>query len=152
MAGFMTKHMGYVYQGELVNGDTTATENGRLVLINGGKLKKVAAADTATEFVCIEATTIYDGNFDSYLAEAATVPAYRFVVNKLNKPYYFTAAEVDINDADAYNTSTYTTEPGEFLKAHPLCVGEEFITTCVDGTIAVGESANVTATGLIKKA
>ncbi len=142
MAGFMTKLQGYVYEGELVNGASAAVENGVLMVqgtsTDKGKLKFVGSADTTTKLLCKEVTTIYDG-----------VTAYRFVVNKLNANYYFVENGFDINDNAAYNKKTYTTAVGAELRAHPLIVGEEFVTDKVTGTIAAGTEYGVKTDGTI---
>ncbi len=142
MAGYMTKLQGYVYEGELVNGAAAAVENGILMLqgtsTNAGKLVLAGSADTTTKLLCKEVTTIYDG-----------VTAYRFVVNKLNANYYFVENGFDINDNAAYDKRTYTTAVGAELRAHPLVVGEEFVTDKVTGTIAVGTEYGVKTDGTV---
>jgi len=142
MAGYMTKLQGYVYEGELVNGESSAVENGILMVpgtsTNIGKLKLIANADTTTKLLCKEVTTIYDG-----------VTAYRFVVQKLNANYYFVENGFDINDNAAYDKRTYTTPAGAELRAHPLLVGEEFVTDKVTGTIAAGTEYGVKTDGTI---
>ena len=142
MAGYMTKLQGYVYEGELVNGESSAVENGILMVpgtsTNIGKLKLIANADTTTKLLCKEVTTIYDG-----------VTAYRFVVNKLNANYYFVENGFDINDSAAYNKRTYATPAGAELRAHPLVVGEEFVTTKVTGTISAGSEYGVKTDGTV---
>ena len=142
MAGYMTKLQGYVYEGELVNGAAAAVENGILMVpgtsTDAGKLKLIGSADTTTKLLCKEVTTIYDG-----------ITAYRFVVNKLNANYYFVENGFDINDSAAYDKRTYTTAVGAELRAHPLVVGEEFITTKVTGTIAAGTEYGVKTDGTI---
>lgn len=141
MAGFMTKLQGYLYEGELVNGAAAAVENGILMLAgtstNAGKLV-LPAADTTTKLLCKEVTTIYDG-----------VVAYRFIVDTLAKSYYFVENGADINDSAAYDKRTYTTPVGAELRAHPLVVGEEFVTDKVTGTIAVGTAYGVKADGTV---
>ena len=142
MAGYMTKLQGYVYEGELVNGESSAVENGILMVpgtsTNIGKLKLIGSADTTTKLLCKEVTTIYDG-----------VTAYRFVVNKLNANYYFVENGFDINDSAAYDKRTYATPAGAELRAHPLVVGEEFVTTKVTGTISVGSEYGVKTDGTV---
>ena len=142
MAGYMTKLQGYVYEGELVNGESSAVENGILMVpgtsTNIGKLKLIGSADTTTKLLCKEVTTIYDG-----------VTAYRFVVQKLNANYYFVENGFDINDSAAYNKRTYTTPAGAELRAHPLVVGEEFVTDKVTGTISAGTEYGVKTDGTI---
>ena len=142
MAGYMTKLQGYVYEGELVNGESSAVENGLLMVLgtstNAGKLKLSGSADTTTKLLCKEVTTIYDG-----------VVAYRFIVDKLNANYYFVENGFDINDSCTYDKRTYSTAAGELLRAHPLLVGEEFVTDKVTGTPVVGTAYGVKADGTV---
>ena len=142
MAGYMTKLQGYVYEGELVNGASGAVENGVLMIqgtsTDAGKLKFPGSADTTTKLLCKEVTTIYDG-----------VTAYRFVVNKLNANYYFVENGFDINDNGAYNKKTYSVAVGGELRAHPLVVGEEFLTTKITGTLSAGTEYGVKTDGTI---
>lgn len=141
MAGYMQKLQGYVYEGSLVNGAAAAVENGILMVqgtsTNVGKLV-LPSADTTTKLICKEVTTIYDGT-----------PAYVFIVDSLADRYYFIENGFDINDSAEYNKATYTTAVGGYLRAHPLLVGEEFITTKVTGTIAAGTAYGVKADGTI---
>lgn len=141
MAGYMTKLQGYVYEGELVNGAAAAVENGILMVEgtgdNVGKLV-LPSADTTTKLICKEVTAIYDG-----------VTAYRFIVDKLNARYYLVENGFDINDSAAYDKRTYTTAVGDELRAHPLLVGEEFVTDKVTGTIAAGTAYGVKADGTV---
>lgn len=137
MAGYMTKLQGYVYEGELVNGASDPVQNGILMVQNGDTLE-LPSAESTSKFVCKEVTTFYDG-----------VVAYRFVVDKLNKRYYLVENGADINDSQAYDKRTYTTAAGELLRAHPLLVGEEFITNMVTGTPAAGTAYGVQADGTI---
>jgi hypothetical protein len=142
MAGYMTKLNGYLYEGELVNGAAAAVENGVLMVAGtstaNGKLVLPAAADTTSKFLLKEITTIYDGTV-----------AYRFIVNKLNANYYFVENGFDINDSAAYDNRTYATPVGDFLRAHPLEVGDEFVTNKVTGTLAAGTEYGVKTDGTI---
>ena len=141
MAGYVVKHLGYLYEGELVNGAAAPVENGVLMVqgttTNAGKLV-LPAADTDTKLVCKEVTTIYDG-----------VVAYRFMVDTLAKRYYFVENGFDINDSQAYDKRVYTTKVGDELRAHPLVVGEEFVTNKVTGTPTVGTAYGVKADGTV---
>ena len=141
MAGYMTKLQGYVYEGEMTNGTGAAVENGLLLVAgtstNKGKLV-APSADTTSKLLLKEVTTIYDG-----------VTAYRFVVNKLAANYYFVENGFDINDSAAYDKRTYTTASGELLRAHPLVVGEEFVTTKITGTLTAGTEYGVKADGTV---
>ncbi len=137
MAGYMTKLQGYLYEGEYVNGETNPIENGTLVVINNGAMKLPGAADTTTKLICKEVTTIYG------------LPAYRFVVNKLNANYYLVENGYEFNDAEEYDLTTYATKPGKFLRAHTLVVGEEFVTNMVTGTPVVNTAYGVKADGTV---
>jgi len=137
MAGYMTKLQGYVYEGELANGAADAVQNGILMVQNGDTLE-LPTAESTSKFICKEVTTIYDG-----------VVAYRFIVDKLNKRYYFVENGADINDSAAYDKRTYTTAVGDLLRAHPLLVGEEFVTNMVTGTPQAGTAYGVQADGTI---
>ena len=141
MAGYMTKLIGNVYEGELVNGAAKAVPNGILMVQGtGADVDKLVlpAADNSSKFVCKEVGSIYDG-----------VTAYRFVVDKLAKRYYLIENGFDTNDSLAYDKRTYATDVDAYLRAHPLQVGEEFWTNCVTGTIALGASVGVQADGTL---
>jgi len=136
----MSKLLGYLYEGEKVNGTAAPVQNGLLLVAgtstNAGKLV-APAADTTTQLLCKEVTDIFG------------LTAYRFEVAKLANNYYFVENGFEINDDEAYDETVYATPVGKRLRAHPLVVGEEFITTAVDGTPAVGTAYGVKATGLV---
>lgn len=142
MAGYMTKLQGYVYEGEFTNGTGAPVENGLLVCIgknDAGELAMVLpSADAETKLLCKEVTDIYDG-----------MPAYRFVVNKLAGNYYLVENGYEYIDAVSYDLSQYQTAKDAFLRAHPLMVGEEFLTTKVMGTPVAGNEYGVQADGCI---
>lgn len=138
MAGYMTKLQGYVYEGELVNGAAAAVANGTLMLQDDDELVLPGSADTTTKLVCKEITDIY-GEL-----------GYRFVVDKLNKRYYF----VETHGEDFYANGEYDGRTDKFavgalLRAHPLLVGEEFVVSGAANAYTVGTSYGVLATGLI---
>lgn len=141
MAGFMTKLIGNLYEGELVNGAADPVPNGLIMVegtgANAGKFV-LPAADANSVFVCKEVGTIYDG-----------MKAWRFVVDKLAKRYYFVENGFDINDSLPYDKREYTTPVDGYLRNHPLQIGEEFWTTCVTGDPAVGASCGVKADGTV---
>lgn len=142
MAGYMTKLTNYVYEGEFVNGAAAAVPNGVLMVqatsTNIGKFVYPASADTTSKFLCKEVTDIFGGT-----------TAYRFVVEKLNAPYYFIENGFQVNDLADYDKRNYTTAVGDYLRAHPLQVGDEFVTTAVTGTIAAGTEYGVKTDGTI---
>ena len=121
MAGYMTKLQGYVYEGELVNGAAAAVENG-ILMVQG----------TSTDAGKLKLIGSADTTTKLLCKEVTTiydgVTAYRFV---------------------AYNKRTYTTPVGAELRAHPLVVGEEFVTTKVTGTIAAGTEYGVKTDGTV---
>ena len=142
MAGYMSKLSGYIFEGEFANGTGDGIENGALVVLgtgsDAGKMV-LPSADTTTKLLCKEVATIYDG-----------VPAYRFVVNALAANYYFVEnGFTNFIDATAYDLREYVTPDGELLRAHPLLVGEEFVTTKVTGTPVVGTEYGVKADGTV---
>ena len=139
MAGYLCKLQGYLYEGELVNGAAAPVPNGILMIQDDNELVLPGADDTKTKFVCKEVGSIYDGR-----------PAYRFIVDALNKRYYFVENGADINDSAAYDKAEYTTTVGDELRAHPLVVGEEFWTDLVTGeTFTPGVAYSVKADGTI---
>lgn len=142
MAGYITKPQGHIYEGELTNGLSTAVGNGTLLVLgtgeNKGKLVAPAAADTTSKFVLREVTTIYNGT-----------TAYRFIADTLSANYYFVECNFDINDSEAYDETAYTTPAGGLLRAHPLVVGEEFVTTVITGTLTEGTAYGVKTDGSI---
>ena len=143
MAGYMTKLQGYVYEGELTNGTGAAIENGALVAVgtgsDAGKFV-LPAANAATKFICKEATSIYGG-----------VPVYRFIVKAIGDPLYLVenGFELNVGGEQEYDTRTYATKADAYLRAHPLLVGEEFVTDKVTGTPVAGTEYTVKADGTI---
>lgn len=137
MAGYMTKLQSYVYEGEWKNGAANPVPNGIVMVQDGDKLV-LPAADSTTKFVCKEVTTIYG------------VVGYRFVVDKLNKRYYFVENGMDnFNDGGDYDNREYVTKKDDLLRAHPLIVGDEFLTNAVTGTPVAGTAYGVQADGTI---
>ena len=146
--GYMSKLQGYVYEGRLANGAANPVPNG-LIMVQGtvtsganANVDKLVlpAADSDTKFVCTEVTDMYGG-----------VTAYRFVVQQLSKRYYFVenSFQYGVEEYMPYDKREYTQPVGELMRAHPLLVGEEFVTNCVTGTPAVGTAYGVKADGTI---
>lgn len=138
MAGYMTKLQGYVYEGELVNGTNAPVKNG-IIMVQDGDSLVLPSAESTTKFICKEVTTIYDG-----------MVAYRFIVDKLNKRYYFVENGSEyFNDQGEYDNREHAVPANLELRAHPLLVGDEFVTTMVTGTPVAGTSYGVQADGTI---
>lgn len=140
MAGYMTKLQGYVFTGEYANGNTTPVENGVMQKLDPTtQTLKNPGEDTTTRFLCVEKTGIYGG-----------VPAYRFVVAILGGNIYFVENGFsDVNVETDYDIRTYSKAPGELMRAHPLIVGEEFVTTMVQGDPKVGTLYGMRGNGTI---
>ena len=137
MSGYMTKLQGYVYEGELVNGAAAPVANGILMIQDDGEMVLPGSADTTTKLVCKEITDIY-GEL-----------GYRFIVDKLNKRYYFVENGADVNDSEAFDNRNYVTPVGAELRAHPLLVGEEFIISGAASQYTVCTAYGVLATGIV---
>lgn len=133
MAGYVTKHVGYMYEGEFANGETSPIENGAIVSIDATTKTMKLATSATKAFLAKEETTIYDG-----------MPAYRFQVVAAADGLFLVDNNADINTSEAYDTRTYKTAAGELLRAHPLQNGEEILVTTTK-TIAVGTAYGVTA-------
>lgn len=104
-----------------------------------GTLKMgLPAKDATTKLLLKEITTIYDN-----------IPAYRFIVTAVGNPVYLVENGFEVNTDEAFDTTLYETASGKYLRAHPLLVGEEFVTDEITGTLAVGTEYGVLATGKI---
>ena len=133
MAGYMTKQTHNMYEGEFLNTTGYYIENGTILALNSHKLELPSNFDS--KFLCREKTTIYDG-----------IPAYRFVVMKLVGPHYFVDNNADVEGYGEYDATTYATQPGKALRAHPLQVGEEFV-VAVNQDLTVGDLYSVESNG-----
>lgn len=136
MAGYMEKLQGYVYEGTLTHNEAAPVANGLLMVRQNGKLKLAADADAKFEYV--GAATIYDG-----------IPAHRFVVKHLDQPIYFVENAMLDRCECTYDNTEYTVPAGELMRAHPLVQGEQFLTTFVTGTPAVGAEVSLKADGTL---
>ncbi len=142
--GYMTKLQGYVYEGTLKNGAAAAVPNGLLMVqgtgANADKLVLPGSADTDTKFVCMEVTDMFGG-----------VVAYRFQVQAIAKRYFLVenSFQHNVEDYQEYDKRNYTQPVGEYMRAHALLLGEEFVTNNVTGTPVVGTVYSVKADGTI---
>ena len=69
------------------------------------------------------------------------------IINEDN--YYFVENGFELNGVNTYDLKDYTTPKDAKLRAHPLVVGEEFVTTKVGSSMTVGTEYNVKADGTI---
>ena len=138
MAGYMTKMIGNVYEGEMTNGTEAAVANGTLLTLGTDGLTLVLpAADSATKLVAKEKTTIYDG-----------IPAVRYSVQKLEGTYYLVENGFDGVTSAEYDARNYEVPVGAFLRAHPLAVGDEFV-VATEANVTVGTAYGVKADGTV---
>lgn len=142
MAGYMTKLQGYVYEGTLKNGAANPVPNGLVMdqdTTNPDELV-LPAADSGAKFLCMEVTDIFGG-----------VVAYRFQVQEITKRHFLVenSFQFNVEDYQEYDKRNYTQPVGELMRAHALLLGEEFVTTCVTGTPAVGTVYTLKADGTI---
>lgn len=140
MAGFMTKLQGYVYEGELANTGAAPIENGTIVSLDttGATLGLKPAANADVKVIVKEKTTIYDG-----------IDAYECIVTEAPAGVYFVENGFEVNGSETYDNTQYATPVGGLLRAHPLLVGEEFVTNKVTGTPAVKAVLSVAANGTL---
>lgn len=143
MSGYMTKLQGYVYEGTLKNGATDPVPNGLIMDqgtgANADKLV-LPAADANAKFLCMEVTDIFGG-----------VTAYRFQVQEIGKRHFLVenSFQFNVEDYQEYDKRNYVQPVGELMRAHALLLGDEFVTTCVTGTPAVGTVYSLKADGTI---
>lgn len=138
MAGYMTKLQGYLYEGECVNGANDPVENGILMVQEGDKLILPKADSNSLRLLCKEVTDIYDG-----------IVAYCFVVEEVYGRYLLVENGFEYDNSQEYDLTKYTTKVGKHLRAHPILIGEEFVTNMVTGTPVVGEIYGVKTDGTI---
>lgn len=141
MAGYVSIHQGYVY-----NGKHQAAEvmpNGVFAEITTDGVKKITAA----------------GDMKLRVLEKFTMWGMDFVrlevVNPGTKEHYFVENEWDINDAADYNTAEYECKIGDYVRMHRLLADEEVVmsvATSVAATLTAGDMASPAAGGTIAKA
>lgn len=137
MAGFATKLNSYMYEGEYINGTNDPIENGTLVSLAAGtgnqpKLVMKLANATSAVLMAVEQTEIFDG-----------VPAYRFKVDTPVTNLYLVENQTEYNDSCEYDARFWKTPVGDFLRAHPLQVGDEFVVATTK-TFTIGTKYKIT--------
>ena len=115
MAGYMTKQYGNYYEGELcMNVEAGNLDAPLLVLGTDGFLTPILTKNAGNEFLCIEKTSIYDGQ-----------KAYRFKVAKLAEPVYFQEPAEGAYSANELTLAALGTKLP--VRVHPLQVNDEFV-------------------------
>ena len=144
MAGYMSKLMNYVFEGEAKAAAAIADGHLCTIAVSDGSLvaTEVATADANTTATILEGA---DGN-----------GLYRLLITKVSKVYYF----VEGADANARNYAIDSYTPygsgeeckfaaGAFVRCHPLEAGEEIMTDNIDSTatLTVGSALSLAASG-----
>lgn len=131
-AGYMTKQLNNVYDGEFYNDTGVPIYNGTIVSLSDNLDSLEPASTGALQVLCKELTTIY-----------GDIPAARFtILNTPDFPFYLVDNQADVNVSGEYDATNYSTPDGELLRAHPLQVGEEFIAT-TPNSVSVGSTYGV---------
>lgn len=140
MAGYMTKLMGYVYDGAHTAAEPL--ENGVLAEITAEGVKKITETGDAKFRVAPE------GKTELWGMGALTLD----VVSAGTKELFLVENEWDINDAEEYNTAKYTLDAGKLVRMHRLLPGEQFIMTVADEVYSaakVGDMLKPAANGTV---
>lgn len=133
MAGYMTKLMGYVYDGAHVAAEEL--QNGVLAEITANGVKKIASGNAKFRVAPEGKTTLWGMN-------ALVLD----VVDAGTKELFLVENEWDINDNEEYDTAKYAIKVGKLVRMHRLLPGEQFIATVADEVYAAAEvGATVTA-------
>ena len=141
MAGYMTKLMGYVYDGAHTAAEKL--QNGVLAVIDTDGVTAAGAADATFRVAPEGKTTLWGMN-------ALTLD----VVDAGTTELFLVENEWDINDAEEYDTSKYELEAGKLVRMHRLLPGEQFIMTVADdvyGGVEVGDTVAPAAGGTVAK-
>ena len=77
------------------------------------------------------------------------MPAYRFKVVGDPGNVYLVENGYEERGNIVWDNTEYEVLPGEFVRAHKLVDGDEFVTNQVTGTPAVGTEYGVLATGMV---
>ena len=141
MAGYFTKHDGYVYLGSEKAGEELA--NGLFVSITGSGVKKLTAAGDAL-FRVVETTVLWG------------LPAVRMIcTNAGTQEVYLTENELeDYLDNGDFNSAGYTVKTGHYVKMRRPAINDELIVSVTDAllaTLAVGDIVKPAIGGTIAK-
>lgn len=120
MAGYLTKLMGYVYDGENIAAEPLP--NGVFVSI---KESGVGRTDSGSDMMLrvVEKSELWG------------MPAVVLnVVDMGAGEIYFVENEWDVNDGEAYDETIYTQKPGTYVRMKRLLPGEQVIMS-VDSTL-----------------
>ena len=141
MAGYFTKHDGYVYLGSKKAGEVLA--NGLFVSITSTGVKKITAAG-AGEYRIEEKTTLWG------------LPAVRLICTKEEtSEIYVTENELeDYVDNGDFNSAEYTIPVGHYVKMRRPVINDELnitIDSTLWGTLAEGDTVTAASGGSIAK-
>lgn len=141
MAGYMTKLMGYVYDGAHIAAENL--QNGVLAVIAADGVKAATTSDAAFRVAPEGKTTLWG------------MPALTLDVTKACDELFLVENEWDINDNEEYDTSKYELKAGKLVRMHRLVAGDQFIMTVAEGVYSAaneGDAMAVAAGGTVAKA
>lgn len=141
MAGYMTKLMGYVYDGAHTAAEKL--QNGVLAVIGEGGVKAAATGDAVFRIAPEGKTTLWG------------MPALTLDVVKACDEVFLVENEWDINDNEEYDTSKYELPAGKLVRMHRLVAGDQFIATVTEevyGAVNEGDAMAIAAGGTVAKA
>ena len=141
MAGYMTKLMGYVYDGAHVAAEKL--QNGVLAVIAADGVKAATTGDAEFRVAPEGKTTLWG------------MPALTLDVVKACGEVFLVENEWDINDNEEYDTSKYELKAGKLVRMHRLLAGEQFIMTVAEdvyNAVNEGDAMAMAAGGTVAKA
>ena len=141
MAGYMTKLMGYVYDGAHVAAENL--QNGVLAVIAADGVKAASTGDASFRVAPDGKTTLWG------------MPALTLDVVKACDELFLVENEWDINDNEEYDTSKYELKAGKLVRMHRLVAGDQFIITVAEdvyNAVNEGDAMALAAGGTVAKA
>ena len=141
MAGYMTKLMGYVYDGAHIAAENL--QNGVLAVIAADGVKVATTGDAAFRVAPEGKTTLWG------------MPALTLDVTKACDELFLVENEWEINDNEEYDTSKYELKAGKLVRMHRLVAGDQFIMTVAEEVYNAaneGDAMAVAAGGTVAKA
>lgn len=141
MAGYMTKLMGYVYDGAHTSAEKL--QNGVLAEITTDGVKMQASGDAKFRIAPDGKTMLWG------------MPALTMDVVEACKEIFLVENEWDINDNEEYDTSKYELAEGKLVRMHRLLPGEQFIMSVAEdvyNAVEIGDAMAPAAGGTVAKA
>lgn len=140
MAGYVTKHASYVYEGTYKAAE--ALTNGVFVEITAAGVKKITAKGDAV--LRVDAKEMLFGKKALRLS----------VVDAGSKDHFFVENEWDHAMCCEWNLADYGIAIGDYVKMHRLVTGDQLIMSVEDAVyaaVAVGDTVNPNVGGSVVK-